>query len=507
MLKKLCQCIGLASILLVMNYGDLLGGGYDARMHVPFALGGIIYAQLTDILLLGLLLFAILAPLSRTRFYPWVRLLIGIVVPPAILERLSPIFPFPLPTTLLLLFAVLWAAILLLFFFRIKRGYRILVRTGDFLGIFLAVFAFCTVIQLLYLLHWRPGPQQHTAPWATTPQPPRQHPLLVWVVFDELSYDQLFDHRSPTLALPNFDTLRSQSTVFANAQPIGEKTVQVIPSLLTGRVIDALNFTLDNRLLVHDTGTRGLHQLTPSQTLFADAQQQGWRTAAVGWYNPYCTLYAGTIDDCYWTNLDKLDGPMAQQASFWQNVWSPLKQAAKELVAPERARLDLCTYDVRQRYQTYTDLEQHTQQLLRTDQADFVFLHLPIPHSPNIWSRANNTFTQQCGSSYLDNLALADRELGNILTMLESSPRWKDTTLIVEGDHSWRTYLWDDQPAWTDEDDTASHSEPNSDFDPRPAVLLHQPGQTQPQRVTTAWTLINVHAVVEQILHNQPIRF
>ena len=82
MLKKLGQCLGLASMILVMSYGDLLGGGYDARMHVPFALKGIVWAQLTDIFLLGLLLFAVIAPLSRTRLYPWVKLFLAITVLP-----------------------------------------------------------------------------------------------------------------------------------------------------------------------------------------------------------------------------------------------------------------------------------------------------------------------------------------------------------------------------------------------------------------------------------------
>ena len=38
MAKKFCQCFGLASLLLVVNYGDLLGGGADVRMHVPYRL-------------------------------------------------------------------------------------------------------------------------------------------------------------------------------------------------------------------------------------------------------------------------------------------------------------------------------------------------------------------------------------------------------------------------------------------------------------------------------------
>jgi hypothetical protein len=397
----------------------------------------------------------------------------------------------------LLLIAIAWAAVVLLLLVRFKDAYRRLMRVGEFVGAFFMVFCVCSILQLLWVLHWKPGPYQHTAVWATIAQPPREHPRLVWIVFDELSYDQLYGHRADDVSLPNFDALRSESTVFTDAQPIGDKTVKILPSLLSGHVIDAFDFTFDNRFMVHEKGTHGFTQLGGSETVFADAQKNGWRTAAVGWYNPYCTIYAGTIDDCYWMNRDRLDGPMAQDASFWSNVWSPLKQTSEEIARPGLAEDDMCTYGVQQRYKTYVDLEQHAAQVLKTDQADFVFLHLPVPHSPNIWNRMRGRYTQQCGSSYLDNLALADRELGSIVATLKSSPRWKDTTLIVQGDHSWRIYLWDDQPAWTAEDAQASRS----GFDPRPAVIVHHAGQTQGDVNASPWSLINVHGVVEQVLH------
>jgi hypothetical protein len=85
------------------------------------------------------------------------------------------------------------------------------------------------------------------------------------------------------------------------------------------------------------------------------------------------------------------------------------------------------------------------------------------------------------------------------MATLKSSPRWKDTTLIVQGDHSWRIYLWDDQPAWTAEDAQASRS----GFDPRPAVIVHHAGQTQADVNASPWSLINVHAIVEQVLHGK----
>jgi hypothetical protein len=497
MLKKFGQCLGLASMIFVMSYGDLLGGGYDARMHAPFSLNGIVWAQLTDIVLLGLLLFAVIGPLSRTRLYPSMRLLLSIAVPPYLITITRSQIPIPLPDAALILIAVVWTAIVLLLLLKFKNRYRQLMRLGDFIGIFFAIFCLCSILQMLWILRWKPGPHEQTASWSTTAQPPRTHPRLVWIIFDELSFDQVYEHRANGLALPNFDALRSESTVYTNVQPIGDKTVKIIPSLLSNHIVTAFDFTLDNRFMVHSQDEHGFHPLAGSGTVFADAQKSGWRTAAVGWYNPYCTIYASAIDDCYWMNRDRLDGPMAQDASYWSNVWEPLKQSGEQIVLPARAQNDICTYGVRQRYKTYMDLQQHADQVLKTDQADFVFLHLPVPHSPNIWSRAHGGFTDQCGSSYLDNLALADHELGSILATLQSSPRWKDTTLIVQGDHSWRIYLWNDEAAWTAEDAQASHA----GFDPRPAVIIHHAGQTQPQSNATSWSLLNIHSVVEQVLH------
>jgi hypothetical protein len=500
LLKKFAQCLGLSSLILVMNYGDLLGGGGDVRMHVPYALAGIALAQMADIFLLALVLFAVLAPLKRSpKVYPWVRLVLAIVAPPYLFERMRLLVPYALPDGLIVLVFGLWAAVLLVLLLRFNRWYRAVMRVGDAVGVFLFVFAVSSLVQLLVVTLWRPGPYEHRAAWASGPQPPRVHPKIVWIVFDELSYDQVFEHRAKDLALPHFDALRAESTLFTDAQPVGSRTVKVLPSLLTGRGIDDTRFTFGNQFWVHYAGLHGWHPLDGSATVFADAQRQGWRTAVVGWYNPYCTLYAGTIDDCYFMNLDRIDGDMAQQNSFWRNAYAPLAQVVREIKAPARADRDSCNVDVRQRLQTHLDLERHALRTLQADQADLVFLHMDIPHSPNIWSRIEDDYTTFCDSSYLDNLALADRVLGEVMAELRSSPRWSETTVIVQGDHSWRINLWDWLPAWTDEDDAASRS----GFDPRPAVVIHQAGQTRPATDGAAWSLLNVHRVVEQVLHGQ----
>ena len=501
--KKFAQCLGLSSILLVANYGDLLGGGADVRMHVPYGLTGVCVAQILDILILGLLLFLILAVAKRTRYYSWVRLLFLMLTPVWVTVRVAALLPFEMKEGLGPLLAAIWAALLLLLLLKFPLWYRRLVRVAEAVGIFLAVFGVCSLVQLLYVMSWKPGTQEIKAAWSGTAQPPRQHPRVVWILFDELSYDQVFEHRAHDLVLPNFDALRAQSTVYTDVQPIGLKTVKVVPSLLSGAVIDDYRFRFNNTLAVHEQDSGQWKKLDGSGTIFGDAQKAGWRTAVVGWYNPYCTLYGTALDSCYWTNFDRMDGNMAQRRSWRSNTARPLRDLAVEVQSPNLDYKQECDFDVEQRYQTHRELDAKATSLIADDQADFVYLHFSTPHSPNIWSRINDHFVHKCGSSYLDNLALADRELGRMMQMIRNSPRWKDTTVIVQGDHSWRVMLWDSLASWTDEDEQASRDET---FDPRPALIIHRAGQTTGETDSRELPLLVVHGALENVLAGKPAR-
>src|SRR5580704_16970065 len=145
MLKRLCQCIGIASLILVINYGDLLGGGADVRMHTPFSLAPICYAQIADILILALFLFAVLTALSHTGLYRWVRLVLAIVIPPYLVHRTQSFFPF------VLILLVVWAAILLLLLLRFPKWYRGLMKVSSALAASLVIFALCSMAQLLWV--------------------------------------------------------------------------------------------------------------------------------------------------------------------------------------------------------------------------------------------------------------------------------------------------------------------------------------------------------------------
>ena len=502
MTKRLLQCIGLSSLIFIVGYNDLLSGGESARMHVTYSLATICMAQIADILGVGLILFIARELLRRTRYYPWARLCVIIFAPPYLVERTRQLLPIAVTDGLILLGAAIWTAVVLLIVLNFPVWYRRVVRIGDAIGVFFAVFGLLSLVQLIWIIPSKPGLQQISAAWSRGPQSPRLHPKIVWIVLDELSYDQLFEHRAHDLTLPNFDELYQESNVYTNVRPAGYKTLMVLPSLLTGRLIDDLKYRFNNQQIVHYADVNRWSQLTGEETIFRDARRMGWRTAAVGWYNPYCNVYGDALDNCYWTYEDPLGIDTLQGTSFWGNAKRPLREITVQMYSPQLAAEQICNFGVVQRVKSYQELMQHTQDLLESDQADFVFLHLPVPHPPAIWDRLNDQLDTKCGNSYVDNLALADRTLGKIMAMLRQSPRWNDTTVVVQGDHSWRIKLWQGLAGWNEKDNQASRGE----FDPRPALLIHHAGQTTLQADGRALSLLFVHDALEEVLRGNPVQ-
>jgi len=402
-----------------------------------------------------------------------------------------------------LIAALLWIPSVLMLYVHRRRIYYDIAGIASAALAGLGVFALFGFAQLLWVMHWKPMPRQIIAQWQQSPQPPRNHPLLVWIIFDELAYKQIFEERPADLSVPNFDSLRGQSTLYTDVQPVAEETALAVPSLLSGAPVDAWKLDMQNRYSVHNSNG-DWHPLNGSGTVFGDAQRNGWRTAAVGWYLPYCGLYADALNSCDWSFWDNYNGPVSLHNSFAANTLDPLRYLALEQISQKAAMQVFCAKDMARHADTAAELEPHWIQLLRGDQADFLFIHLGVPHPPNLWNRHDSAYTTVCGGSYIDSLSLADRTLGQILAILRSSPRWNQTTLIVDGDHSWRAPGWRGSTSWTPEDEIVSH---HGEFDTRPAVIIHLPGQTQPQTNSSAWPLLRLHDVVEQTLRGQPVTY
>ncbi len=145
----------------------------------------------------------------------------------------------------------------------------------------------------------------------------------------------------------------------------------------------------------------------------------------------------------------------------------------------------------------YQDIYAASDALLRDRNSGFVLLHLPVPHPFGIFNRKTGKMTTST-STYVDNLALADKCLASIRATLEQTGQWDSSTVVVMGDHSWRvTQIWKPGSPWTKEDERASN---HAKYDPRPAYLVKLPGQTMGASVNTAYHSTNTRQLFDAII-------
>jgi hypothetical protein len=489
MIKRISQAWGFASIMLLPSYVDLTSSIGEGRMHDPWPLTRLALAQLADLAIVALAFAGLMALLRRLKVWTKLRWILLALLPVYLWARNLSLVPFRVPGIATLAMCSAWIAALAFLIFRAPAIACRLFRFGSAVLTGLVVFAMVVSWQLVSAALWRPPAQAFTHP---IPAQPSSKPRLVWIVFDELSYQPTFEERDPSLALPNLDRLRNQGTLYTEMNPIGSHTTMVIPSLLLGHTVESSTYTADNRFLVRTNDSPHWQPFDVNASLLGVANQRGLNSSIVGWYIAYCPIFAAAAKECYWSNDDtELGNPPSRSAGFAEDVWFPLRIMAEQFLAPRMAWTDDARWESQSHIETVMDLSQHALTTLATSQADIIYLHLPVPHPPEFWDRKTHTFA--VGGSYLDSLDYTDRLLGQMLDVLEAQPRWAATTLIVQGDHSWRTYIWRSTPGWSAEDERISNG---GRWDPRPVLLIHAAGQRDAETVTSPTSLMFVHDYV-----------
>ncbi len=313
------------------------------------------------------------------------------------------------------------------------------------------------------------------------------HRRIVWLLFDEMSYDQVIAHRWPGLELPNLDRLHGQSVTFSDVQPDGYFTERIIPSLFMGKPVVDARSTEAGALLYRSVKGGHWKEFDGNDSLFADAQREGWTTGISGDYNPYCRILAAQLDFCS-QRLIVFGEHLSRDKSTWGNFTAPIHatwaRALHESYEPAPSEAEI-----------FAGMMSSARRLVTDENIDFAFVHLYLPHPPGFYDR--KTGKVAIGGSYIDNLALADRSLGDLLQAIGTTQSADETTLIVSSDHSWRVGIWRNGFGWTKEDELASE---HGHFDPRPTLIVRFPGETAPADVARPIQLLAMHSMIERMI-------
>jgi hypothetical protein len=496
--KTFVEGFGAAILLLLLPVWPQLSPHHQVLYHSFLPMQSMVRGVLIDLIVVTLLAAFLFWYLHKKeagqRNFVWAW--VAAVLLPVVFANAAFLSQVALPHlySSLLFYGALVAALLLrwlqpVVYLRAVRGLRLLL-----------VLVGCSVVWMLPELVYqclRAQPFDAPVPVLRASAASVQRPIpanggrIIWLLFDELSYEQAFEHRFRGLSLPAFDQLKRESVLFSDLQPAGYDTERVVPSFFLGHVVDGIRSDLDGRPSIRLAGGKNWRRFDPDATLFADAQRLGWTTGVVGWYNPYCRILAGTLDYCFWRmGNGQWDGTSPAQSAI-QNAVAPL---ANELRAwehkPSFAQEEKHASDL-------AVLLSQAEVLIRDQRIGFVFIHLPVPHPPGIYDRRPPH--QRRTGTYIDNLALADRTLAELMGTIHATPLAAKTTLILCSDHSWRVNLWRPTPQWSKEEEAASHNH----FDPRPVLMIRFPGQPEERNITAPVNDIGIHDIIERMLRGQ----
>ncbi len=268
----------------------------------------------------------------------------------------------------------------------------------------------------------------------------KAHGRVVWLLFDELDNGMVDGSNRFGVAVPEIDRLRHESIIATKAVSPAFCTRLSIPSYLSGHEISIFDPTGPSGVITraaHATGPAG--QWNTRNNLFAQATSQGYTTAVVGWYIPYCRILKDSLNYCWWAPA--YSNSLKTGATIPDDILTQLWNAADAAPLGTQAlkkidKVARCAH----RVGVYGDILDRAKKLSSDPRYDLVFIHFPIPHPPGFYRADRHQF--DCSGDYVDNISLVDQTIGDMRTVMQAAGTWNDSTVIISSDHPYRTWLW-----------------------------------------------------------------
>ena len=456
--RRLLIVLSLANLMFLRMWRELLNGKLAYYSKVPP--NGLLGGLMLNILLVAAL-FWIAAELAERSRSPVLRgvvrwIFFVVVLLTASCNKLAVIFHARMGTLGLVLFALVALAALAIFAFwrdRVAHGLAVLLLIAS-------PFVLVTFAQGAWLLYQVNFKMNFTAlPVKNGSSEAHPRPRVVWLIFDELDQKQAFIARDPSVQMPEFDRLRAESLYAENAYPPARATELSLPALLTGKLVSKATPLGSDELILQFGEDKTPHRWSRERNIFSATHSLGMNAALTGWFHPYCRIegIALPLTDCHWQDGGILLGEIRRDASIPTSMldelldiptvtWE-LRHVPGFLSAGERERAE--------ELHDYQELAPLGIQNAADPTLGLVVLHMPVPHPHGIYDRKTGQFSTAESHGYLDNLALADRTLGEVRAAMEKRGVWKDSVVIASADHWWRSEFWSTHFGWAPDDDRA----------------------------------------------------
>jgi hypothetical protein len=280
-------------------------------------------------------------------------------------------------------------------------------------------------------------------------------PRVIWIIFDELDQSLVFDHRPASAQLPEFDRLRAESIYADHAEAPGLYTMEAIPGMLSDHHVDHAHQLGPGDLLLRRG--REAARWSAERNIFDDLHDAGVNSAILGAELPYCRAIGHSVASCNSLPSGTVDIAL-NRPSILGRTWYLLRTrpfAFPGLSSTRFYRAPLFDEETRRlsraaEAESFDKMRRRALELAADTRFQLVYLHFPIPHLLGFYDRRKGEYSTEDSSSYLDNLSLADRTLGEIRAAMPTG-----TSLLVTSDHPLRDWIIEDA-AWWNDHETAS---------------------------------------------------
>lgn len=265
-------------------------------------------------------------------------------------------------------------------------------------------------------------------------------PPVYMFLLDAWSYDRTYVNGELRPKFSNLAALSRRSIVFHDAQSPGHPTTISMARLLFETDLPVIS---DKR--GYDFERDGEHvPSTEMKSIFAPAQERGYRTYVLGFTVSYKLLLGDDVEvyrSYPWLAKHHGHNPLAEMGyhafkaiHYWTDPWSGY------LDWKFRQRLD-------NRWSVWTlqAMKGDALNILGKQPRDtFAFLHYPMPHYPYVHNEDGSyrqfdekAWDASCLQGYERNLSATDRLIGELVAALKSAGRFDDALLIITSDHAW----------------------------------------------------------------------
>jgi hypothetical protein len=320
-------------------------------------------------------------------------------------------------------------------------------------------------------------------------------PRFVWVIFDELDQHVVFERRPAYLQFPELDRLRGESVSANHAVQTATFTAIALPSLISGRIFSNAQAASANTLNLLPQGSKQWVDWHREPSVFTRARELGANSAMVGWHHPYCRVLGDQVVDCFALPSFHSTAALAEEARAardgawktmaWLFEWQLVNLQDMFRGGDEPGSERFRDAEVaRGQQDQYFQIRDHAYRDAADPRVDLLLVHVPAPHLLPIYNRRKADFELDGSLDYFDNVALVDRTLGELRSVIDKAGLSDRTSLLVTADHGLRPGAWIGRVGWTDELDRLTERKPPE----RVPFILKLAGQNQPLRVDNAFS-------------------